>query len=457
MPITTNLLLADGDDTDRTVYTTASISPTPNRLILACIMCADQGFTAAITTSTITGAGLTWVEIDEIGFDTTVSERRGFSIWRGLGPGATSGALTITLDGPGTAARWTVIEFPGCDTGGDNGANAVVQEANARTDADTSEQASLAAFADAANATYAYCGSGGINITLTEGTGFTKIGEVDLGTIKAAGEFRDDNDTSPDFTISGGDSPADMAIMAVELKFLDQATVVGTVVQHETFSETDATTYATSSWTPAADKVHLACFSGRRSTAPMSTPTLAGNGITWTEIVTSSAESAQAKMTLFRGIAVAPTTGVTTFTLAETNLRGCFTFIELSNVDTGTGGADAIVQSDTATGDTVTAVAASLSAFGADLNATIEFCTGDNPNGVVFSEGLGFTKIVDLLDDASSNFNCQIVGFRVGNDLTPNFTVTGSNQPMHMIGVELKFLADPIQNRGAHGRLGFAF
>ena len=61
--ITATLLLAEIDAASRTVYTTGSISPSANKLILCMVSASDQGFAGPITTTSITGAGLTWVKV----------------------------------------------------------------------------------------------------------------------------------------------------------------------------------------------------------------------------------------------------------------------------------------------------------------------------------------------------------------------------------------------------------
>lgn len=216
MPITQSLLLADGSASDLTVYTTASISPTPNRLVLCMVMAADFGFSNAIHVDSVSGAGLTWVEIDDINFDTIASQRRCLAVYRALGPGAVPGALTITLDSQGTACRWIIVEFEGIDTGGSNGSAAIGQPpANNRADTGLTIEAILAAFGSAGNATVGCFGSGSVSTTLTEGAGFTKIAEVDLGTIKAMMTFRNDPDTSVDMSQS---VDGDMAVIALEIK-----------------------------------------------------------------------------------------------------------------------------------------------------------------------------------------------------------------------------------------------
>jgi len=217
--ITQNLLLADGDDIDRQVYTTASIAPLANRLVICMVMAADQGFNDVIHVDSVTGAGMTWVEMVDLNFDTIASERRCLAIYRALDPSPAGGALTITLDKVGTAARWIIVEFGNIDTSGTNGSGAIVQNATNRADAGLSITATLASFASSSNATIGCFGSGSVNTTLTEGSGFAKIGEVDLGSIKAMMTFRNDNDTTVDMSQA---VDGDMAVVAFEIRSVGQ-------------------------------------------------------------------------------------------------------------------------------------------------------------------------------------------------------------------------------------------
>jgi hypothetical protein len=118
----------------------------------------------------------------------------------------------ITIDYGATSVQgigWVVDHLDGVDTGGSNGSAAVIQSATALQQPGTTATATLGAFSDAGNATYAgwgYVLGSQPGVTVTEGTGFTRIGYINSllggGTFIGNSEFRSDNDTSADITYS---------------------------------------------------------------------------------------------------------------------------------------------------------------------------------------------------------------------------------------------------------------
>ena len=207
--ITATLLAASGDAVDRTVYTTASQSPSADNLVLLHVMGQVASGTSAL--SSVVGNGLTWVLVD-----TRVISVFTTSVYRAMGAAPSSGTVALTFSAEQTAASWVFVEFDNVDTGGSDGADAVVQASNTRDTTGTVITHTLSAFADAANATYGANWSNAGTGTFTEGTGFTKIKEqliaIQLGT---GIEFRKDNDTSVDMT---WDLTGDQTLIGVEIR-----------------------------------------------------------------------------------------------------------------------------------------------------------------------------------------------------------------------------------------------
>lgn len=432
MSVTANLLLADGSASDLTVYTTASISPAANKLILCFVMAADFGFANAIHVDSVSGAGLTWVEIQDLNFDTIALERRCMAVYRALGPSPSPGALTITLDSQGTACRWIIVEFDGVDTGGTNGSAAIVQNATNRADSGTSIIGTLAAFGDVGNATVGCFGSGSVSTTLTEGSGFTKVGEVDLGTIKAMLTFRADNDTTVDMSQS---VDGDMGVIALELKGDGSASPITAALLTSGQSESDTTVYSTASISPGADKILLALVHGLKlAISANNPPTCAGNGLTWVEVHTRNFShgtggggETRTGLTIFRAIGSAPATGSVTFTFPDTQARASFAVIELDNADIGgVDGADAVVQvvSGVQIASPSTTPVANMAEFGDALNATFGGSAwGVDNNGISVAPGVGFAEL-------SENRNAGVgtglqTQFRDDNDLTVDVVFGG--------------------------------
>lgn len=214
MAVTATHLTTDGTDVDATSFTTASISPSANKLVLVAVMSA---FAGGPTTPTVSGAGMTWTQVAT---DTVANTR--LTIFRALDASPGSGALTIDF-GAESEQRiaWSISEFDGIDTGGTNGANAIVQTASntiVYTVASTGITVTLAAFGKASNATFGVVGMrAGGNPAITEGTGFTELGEAttgaELGRIET--QWRNDNDTSVDWTWAS--TLSDIVGIAIEL------------------------------------------------------------------------------------------------------------------------------------------------------------------------------------------------------------------------------------------------
>lgn len=168
-------LLATGSDVDIAAttpgvdnfYTTASITPTANTLVLAVVHMAAA--TAPAPMVTLTGAGLTWVEHVAIGW--WVGHARRITVFRAVGTNPTSGAITITSDRSATGMHCLICEIPGVDISGSNGENAIIQAV-----ADTGSSRTMAAFQDPVN-NLAFGTFGSVtNGAAVPGDGFTTIG-----------------------------------------------------------------------------------------------------------------------------------------------------------------------------------------------------------------------------------------------------------------------------------------
>lgn len=224
MAIAAAHLTTNFSNSDSSSYNTASIAPSTNALVLVAVA-ANRGDSIDYDAPSLSGCGLTWVEVASLRYDTAGTGRHGVSILRGMGT-PSSGAITITFGASHRCCVWSIAEFTGVDTGGSNGSAAIVQSATNKDESGTTSYASatLAAFGDAGNATYAAVGSGGY-VHMNAGTGFTELGEttatapyLGLGT-----EYKLSNDTSPDAQwVNPGDDTTPYntgwGIVAVEIK-----------------------------------------------------------------------------------------------------------------------------------------------------------------------------------------------------------------------------------------------
>lgn len=120
-------------------------------------------------------------------------------------------------------------------------------------------------------------------------------------------------------------------------------------------SGTDATSYATASWTPAADRLIVVCVENSFGAGAPNTPTISGNSMTWSEVVNYQPDTSgtQYRLTLFAAkTGSSPTTEATTVDLGGQLAAGCSAlFVEWNGADlTGTA-VQAIVQTKNGTVD----------------------------------------------------------------------------------------------------------
>lgn len=223
MALTFATTLDSSSETDATSYSTASVTPSANKLQLLAV--ATRHGSATPNTPTASGNSLTWVAIDNSHFDTSGSQRK-ITLFRAMGSSPTSGAITIDFAGQTqTGAVWALIEVTGMDTSGTNGSGAIVQS---KTNQDTTGTATGltitfdSAISSTDNAVFGTFGIGDGNISMNPGTGFTELTDRNVGAeanvrlstqYDAAGA-----DTTCDNTLSGGDGNSEMGGIAVEIK-----------------------------------------------------------------------------------------------------------------------------------------------------------------------------------------------------------------------------------------------
>lgn len=194
--------LTSGASNDTATSTTASITPSANKLILLTVG-QRTNITANPNLPDVSGNGLTWVVVTSTIFDSTGGTRRRITMWRAMGASPSTDVITIAAQGQAnTHMSWAVEEFTGMDTTGTNGSGAIVQSAANVADGTTSSTltVTLGAFSNAGNATYGgFSNSGGA--AMTPGSGFATSSEnLNGGAITATTEFKNTNDTTVDGT-----------------------------------------------------------------------------------------------------------------------------------------------------------------------------------------------------------------------------------------------------------------
>ena len=218
MAITATNLTTAGDGTDLASYATASVTPASNNLVL---VWAYSIAAAAAVTPTMTGNGLTWVQVASIDDAGNGTGLRRITLFRAMGAAPTAGGITISFGTQTqTGCAWSVAQYTGMDTTGTNGSGAIVQSAtNFVATTATSVTVTLAAFASVNNAT-----TGGFGMPLNTaalpavGAGFTLIGQINqLGpNLSLGSEFNAGNNTTVD--MNAGAATVPWAAIAAEIK-----------------------------------------------------------------------------------------------------------------------------------------------------------------------------------------------------------------------------------------------
>jgi hypothetical protein len=130
----------------------------------------------------------------------------------------------------------------------------------------------------------------------------------------------------------------------------------------------DQASYTNTSWAPPASGLIIACVYNRHGTSA-TLPTMSGNSLTWTQVVTfqPSGDGTSSRMTIFGANASGSTTGATTVDFGGTTQLGCYTsFVGATGVDLSGGVVAAFIQTPTGQGGSGTATVTLSSA--ADAN-----------------------------------------------------------------------------------------
>lgn len=198
-----SILTNGGSDTDAASYSTASITPSANKTIIAAILVYDAG-AAAATTISVSGNGLTWTRVADPG-STTVQ----LSVFRASSQSAPSSeAVTfsnVVSAGTADGAVWVVFEIDNVDITTNDG----VVQSNGQTTTADSNTITLLPFASADNGTVgvwgAYDNAGGA-LAFTIGTGFSGKSEQSQtaggDTLRNFYEYKQGNNTGVDVSVS---------------------------------------------------------------------------------------------------------------------------------------------------------------------------------------------------------------------------------------------------------------
>lgn len=213
------------------------------------------------------------------------------------------------------------------------------------------------------------------------------------------------------------------------------------VLEVATPSTANANSYASGSWTPQANRLYLAAVLLTRgsSTDPV-TPTVSGNGITWTLPDATEANNLFApsgtlryRLLLFRGVSGAsPSAGATTVDCGGVTHTGCA--IIVAEGDAAVDITAPIVQTDKVAASGASAVAAALAAF-EDAGHYTFSCFGADAQDVFTHEG---TELADI--NYATPGATLMAQFLASADTTPGATFPGPDT-LGVIAVEVRLAA----------------
>lgn len=173
--------------------------------------------------------------------------------------------------------------------------------------------------------------------------------------------------------------------------------------------QTSATSATTASISPAAQQIVIVSVFGRQGGATENIPTIAGAGMTWTQINTITADANHCRITLFRGVSSSPSSGAFTIDFAgQSQTMILWSIDQFGGCDiSGTNGANAIVQSvvNNIEGGTASGLTVTLSAFSNLNNATFG-AIGLTSGAVAVTKGANFTEITNTSNN-NGDFEAQ--------------------------------------------------
>lgn len=200
----------------------------------------------------------------------------------------------------------------------------------------------------------------------------------------------------------------------------------------------DATSYNTASITPHANKLILIAIGTQYGTPAPSISSVTGCGLTWVKVGDVTSSDNEQKLTVYRAMGTAPTSGALTINCSSTASRCNWSVDEFANVEkSGESGANAIVQTATnkTDGTSHTSLSISLSAFTNNLNATYGVIRMDGQLSPTV--GADFTSLV--LSNSVDTINPE---FKNIPDTSVDWTFGATSARDQGIAIELKYSPD---------------
>lgn len=176
-----SLLTPTGSTTDLATYTTDTIDPLPNRLILISINCYIAAGSLQPPTPTVTGNGITYTLEKAQDIDNAGTDRSTLFVFRGMSSAPTKGAVSIAFGATQGNCSWNIDQSSAdVDTSGTNGSGAIAQTTVGATSSVTVTTSPTTTFGSAmttGNTAYFVCGIE-TNGPQTPRTNWTETGDV---------------------------------------------------------------------------------------------------------------------------------------------------------------------------------------------------------------------------------------------------------------------------------------
>jgi len=196
MAISYSVLTQGKDTSDRSSYSTASITPTAGKTVF--VFVSSKVGSGNGNQASLSGNNITWEVINSIPFGI-----RRLTVFKGKSSSPSTGAISISFSGQGQiGCAWGVVEF----TNANYGKTPVQNVESFPNNAVSYFSVTMGAFSSSKNATMGCFFLDNTDSSVTAGSGFTKI----VDQIAGSGEdfnhlvvtFKDTNDTSVDINIS---------------------------------------------------------------------------------------------------------------------------------------------------------------------------------------------------------------------------------------------------------------
>lgn len=165
--------LANGRPGAVSSFSTSSITPANGDILLIAIGSRVDGGHGG-NTPTVSGLSLTWTQVNTVG-DAAGTQGLRMTIYRALVSGSPSGTISVSFGGQSqTDSQYSIEQIAGANTGGTNGANAIVQSVTGNANG-ASLSISLSALKNVKNIAYGAFVDGATGSTSTVGSGFTAL------------------------------------------------------------------------------------------------------------------------------------------------------------------------------------------------------------------------------------------------------------------------------------------